>query len=171
MRIISLLIPFLTTLGLLVLVSLPWGQTSSDGLAVAILPLIAVHFWSVRRPRRLPAPAVFLLGFLADVVGQGPIGFWALLYLICHAVSMKVCEASGLRDGIGGWLACGFTIAIVAVFAWGIGSLFSLSWFDAGRFVAAAALAIAVYPLAAVVLGWADRRGDALPAGVLHRAG
>lgn len=75
-------LPAVVVLMLVLLAMLPWGGPAWLEMALALTALGAIYFWSVRRPRLLPAPVVFVSGLLLDVMTQGPLGVWAAAALI-----------------------------------------------------------------------------------------
>ncbi len=49
---------------------------------VPLLGLVAVYYWSIYRPDLMPGWAVFLLGLIQDLLSGGPIGVYALVFLL-----------------------------------------------------------------------------------------
>lgn len=52
---------------------------------VPLFGLIAVYYWSIYRPDLLPGWAVFLLGLVQDLLSGGPVGVYALVFLLLSA--------------------------------------------------------------------------------------
>lgn len=149
------LTPFATTLLLLILGLVPLRLPYLPPLSVSLV-LVSVYYWAVHRPSALPAPAVFALGLLADLLGGGPLGVNALVLLAAYA------GTAALRR----WLV-GASFAIVW---WGFaivsaGALlvtWMITWFLAGAAdpspgVSGALFAIGAYPLLATLFARAQR--------------
>jgi rod shape-determining protein MreD len=75
------LVPATTMLGLVVLGMVPL-QLPYYGPISPSLPLVAVFFWTIRRPELLPGWAVFALGLFEDLVGGGLLGLSAFSYVL-----------------------------------------------------------------------------------------
>jgi rod shape-determining protein MreD len=78
-------LPWVTTLLLLLPGRMPIGIPGLQAVLPS-LPLIAVFYWSLRRPDLFPAAAAFALGLIHDTFGAGPIGVSAVGYLLVHAI-------------------------------------------------------------------------------------
>lgn len=80
--------PGVLTAAILLLLSAPLGIPGQAQLQPA-WAMAAVYFWSVYRPGSMPAPLVFALGLLLDLLAQGPVGIQVLILLLIHAVALK----------------------------------------------------------------------------------
>ena len=83
-------IPGLTLFVFVLLVTLPWGLGSELTYVPPLLILATLFAWTIYRPTLLPAPLVFLVGIIVDVVTASPLGFWAFLFLCGYAVALNV---------------------------------------------------------------------------------
>jgi rod shape-determining protein MreD len=97
-------LPLLSTLLLIVVAVVPWGGPAWSETALALLPVAAIYFWSIRRPQLMPALLVFLIGLVLDVMTHGPLGVWAMTALAA-AFSARVARRSrpaygALRSGV-----------------------------------------------------------------------
>lgn len=99
---------------LLVLAAAPVG---APGL-VAAAALPGVFFWTVFRPAAMPAPVVFLLGLLQDLLGFAPLGVGVLSLLLVHALALRW----------RGWLARQSFLAVWLVFCVFAGGAAALGW-------------------------------------------
>lgn len=52
-----------------------------------LLPLITLFIWSVRTPTLTPPWLIFLTGVAQDLLSGGPMGVWALAYLIAFSIA------------------------------------------------------------------------------------
>jgi len=50
------------------------------------LALMAVYYWGLHRADLLPAPAIFLIGILQDILSGGPLGVNALIFLAVYGI-------------------------------------------------------------------------------------
>ncbi len=57
--------------------------------AAALAPLLVVHYWTISVPSVLPIGVVFAAGLLTDALSQGPLGFWALLYVASYELAAR----------------------------------------------------------------------------------
>ena len=88
--------------------------------------LMSVYFWTIHRPDLMPAPAVFTLGLVQDLLGGGPPGASAIVFL-------------GLRS------------ALLSQRRLFVGATFLMVWF--GFLVAAAGATAASWTLASLFAG------------------
>lgn len=110
------------------------------------IPLIVIHYWAIRRPAVLPSWLVFLIGIWVDVLSDGPIGYWALMYLAVFAFGIS---AQAFRHtGVFGRFAVFFTTALgLSVFAWVVQVVYTLQSQDIQPFFVAAFGAAVLYPV------------------------
>jgi rod shape-determining protein MreD len=81
--------PAVQTVVVLLLLSAPFGIPGQAQLQPAWAQA-SVYFWSLYRPASMPAPLIFLLGLLLDLLVQGPIGVEVLILLLIHALGLKI---------------------------------------------------------------------------------
>lgn len=87
-----------------------------------LLPLITLYIWAVRRPRFVSPLLIFAVGLLQDLLIGGPMGVWALSYLLAFSLARPREEEGGGEIGpVSVRFAVLATIALVI--AWGAGSL------------------------------------------------
>ena len=79
------MVPFLVSLGLVVLTVLPTRLPGFAQVAPS-WPMMGIFYWSIYRPDLLPMWAVFVLGVLADIVLDMPLGVSSLLYLLIRGI-------------------------------------------------------------------------------------
>ncbi len=125
---------------LALIAALPWGLPPQDRFFLPMLPVIAVHFWSLRHPGLVPEWYVFVSGLVVDVLTHGPLGYWALVYLITHLVA--VLSAPLADRGISVRIALlAAALIIVTCAAWAIASVYFLEWLDLWPYAAGSGLA------------------------------
>jgi len=66
--------------------------------AVPLLPYVVIHLASVRQPSAMPSWLAFLSGLSLDVATHGPLGYWALLFLV-GLLCVRLASAQRLTSG------------------------------------------------------------------------
>lgn len=124
--------------------------------------MASVFFWTLYRPTALPAPVVAMLGVLLGLLGDSPLGLWAVLLLLEQAMT-GVVRKPLLRQGFPVvWAVfAGFAVMITAL-EWGSRAILDLMLLPPSPIVLQGALAILFYPLLAVPLARAHA-GPAAP--------
>jgi rod shape-determining protein MreD len=153
--------PVVLTAAILILLSMPLGLPGQAQMQPA-WTLACVYFWSLFRPASLPAPAVFALGLLLDLLAQGPIGISVLILLLAHAAALRLRRVL-VRQGFEVvWLMFFVFAACAAVLEWLLVSL--LTWNALSIWPAAFefGMAVGAYPILATLLTHAHR-GIAAP--------
>lgn len=79
--------PMVSAVLLLMASDLPIGLPGAALGPALMLPCVA--FWSIFRPAVMPAPAVFCLGLLSDLLSGAPLGVGSLGLLTVHAVALR----------------------------------------------------------------------------------
>ena len=141
MMLLRSLVP-ITTVAVLTLVAImPWGLPAEDRFVLPLFPVVAIYYWTLDRESWLPEWAVFLAGLLLDVLTQGPLGYWALIYLVAYVVAVL---ASGARVETTTARLALFAGAVIAVaaFAWLAASAYFLDLLDLGPYVRGAVVAV-----------------------------
>jgi rod shape-determining protein MreD len=125
---------------LTVLAALPWGLPAEDRFFLPLLPVIAIHFWTLRHDAWIPEWLVFLAGLTVDVLTQGPLGYWSLIYLVAHLAATRSApyadQGSVSRLGL-----LGLALALVTALAWLVSSIYFLEFVDIGPYLAGMAFA------------------------------
>lgn len=99
--------------------------------------LMPIYFWTLVRPDLMRPSAVFILGFLEDLLSGGgwPMGVWTLSFVATYAV---VDRNRDIFAGLGGvyailgfataaFIACGAAYLVVAVYFWRLSSIVPLA--------------------------------------------
>ncbi len=117
----------LTALGscLAVLIQLlPFGTVETIPLAPAFA-LIALFYWAVHTPEICPPWIPFVCGLFQDILSGGPLGFWALIYVIVFQAVLQ--NRLFFRANAGDFLPwAGFAMVAVltSALAWAAGSVY-----------------------------------------------
>jgi len=145
--------PTLVTALLLVLAVVPMGGPGM--LMAAALP--CVFFWTIFRPAAMPAPAVFGLGLLHDLLALTPLGAGILALLVAHGLALRMRELLVRQSFLVVWMVfCAFA-AGTALLTWMLTALLSLSLPPAAPGLHQAAACAGVYPFLAWLLTRAHR--------------
>ena len=139
---------------LLVLAAAPVG---APGL-VAAASLPGVFFWTVFRPAAMPAPAVFGLGLLQDLLSFAPLGVGVLSLLLVHALALRWRDWLVKRSFLAVWLVFCIFAGGVAALGWVLQAALGWQVPPTPPGLHQAGLAVGIYP----ALAWAMTR--------LHRA-
>lgn len=151
MRILAHIVPSLSIAVLTLLAALPWGLPSEGRFFLPLLPFVAIHYWTLRHAERVPEWMVFLSGLTLDVLTNGPLGYWALIYLVGYVLA--VASTPWAEDGaIGRWLLFLAALVLLAVAEWTLSSLYHFELADWRPFAWAAVATAFVYPLFAFLL-------------------
>ena len=125
---------------LALIAALQWGLPPQDRFFLPMLPVIAVHFWSLRHPSLVPEWYVFAVGLVLDVLTHGPLGYWALVYLITHLLAVLSAPFADRGFTVRVALLAAALIAVTLT-AWAIASVYFLEWLDVWPYVAGSGLA------------------------------
>jgi rod shape-determining protein MreD len=131
---------------ILVLLSLAPYNLPGSAQLVPPLALMAVFHWGIFRPDLLPGPLAFVLGLLQDILSGGPLGMWAIVFLLVLVVT-----ASQRRFFLGKmfvveWLGFALVVPVVYLSIWIIGSIYIGAIVDPGALFVQGLLAVALYP-------------------------
>ena len=137
-----------TLLGLIGVLILALPLRLFEGMApTPIIPLLVVFFWSIYSPDHMPSPSVFLIGLLQDLLTGGPLGLWAVVYLVTqYIVSSQRAYFLGREQKVV-WL--GFTLAATgaSLILWLVMSLMSGIMLPVLDLFIQVAATILIYPL------------------------
>lgn len=157
-RLANLLLPVLVTCIVALAACLPWGAPAPVQFALPLLTMAVIFYWAVKRRHQLPSPVVFLIGLFTDLATAGPLGYWALNFLIAVAIASYCTDRIDSRRGLAATIVM-FALAVVAVsiIGWLLSSLFQMRAVPAQSLVQGALTAVMAYPVIAYILGPIDR--------------
>jgi rod shape-determining protein MreD len=95
-------------------------------MMAAALP--CVFFWSIFRPAAMPAPVVFLLGLLLDLLSFTPMGIGVLTLLLVHGLAFRGRAVLARASFLMGWLAFCVVAAGAAGLGWALQALLGWQW-------------------------------------------
>jgi rod shape-determining protein MreD len=148
--------PVVLTVLVLVLLATPMGLPGQAEMQPA-WALASVFFWSLFRPASLPAIAVFGIGVLLDLLAQGPLGVFALLLLVVHAVALRLRRFLTRQGFALVWLVFAVFAGAASAAEWGL--VCALMWRMLPPWPAMfeCAMAVGAYPMLAILLTRAHR--------------
>jgi rod shape-determining protein MreD len=88
-----------------------------------LLSLMPIYFWCLVRPDLMPVPAALALGALEDLLSGGPMGVWALSYVIAYALVDRERDAFAGLSGIGAIMGFGTAVLLAAATEYAITAL------------------------------------------------
>ena len=118
----------------------PWGVRPVASIALQLLPYFIAHLFIVRGRGVVPSPVVFAAGLAIDIGTDGPLGFWALIYLTGVLIARQL-PAVLLQSRFGRLSGLFLIVAALTATQVGIASLYQLQWIDWQVVLAGTALA------------------------------
>jgi rod shape-determining protein MreD len=130
-----------------------------DGYA-ALTPaftLMATYHWTIYRPDLLPAPLLFLIATIQDLLSGGLLGVTAVTLLLARAIVVP--HRHYLVDRPFPFIWAGFTLLTGAamLFSWTLHSLLAAELLELRGPVVRAMLTISVFPIVSFLLGRSQR--------------
>jgi rod shape-determining protein MreD len=118
---------------------------------------MATYHWTIYRPDRLPAPSLFLIGIIQDLLSGGLPGETAVTLLLVRAIVLP--QRHYFVDPLFAFIWAGFTLltAGAMLFSWALHSLVAAEFLDLRGPVLRAVLTITVFPIASFLLGRSQR--------------
>jgi rod shape-determining protein MreD len=130
-----------------------------DGYA-ALTPaftLMATYHWTIYRPNLLPAPWLFLIGIIQDLLSGGLPGETAVTLLLVRAIILP--QRHYFVDRPIPFIWAGFTLLTggAVLLSWALHSLLAAELLDLRGPVLRAVLTISAFPIASFLLGRSQR--------------
>jgi rod shape-determining protein MreD len=145
------LTPFVFTLLMVLASALPWHLPSFAPVTPAFTAM-AIYYWSIYRPDKLPYAATFSLAMLLDLLTGTPLGLSALVYLLLQVILNTQRTFFHGKPFLVVWWGFSLVMPGVALVSWIIASLYFNALVPPMPFIIQAVLTILLYPLFAVVL-------------------
>jgi rod shape-determining protein MreD len=165
------IVPVLTVAVCAILAVLPWGAVDWARLALPLLPMSAIYFWTVRKPQTMSAGLVFIVGLFIDVMTHGPLGFWSLIYLVGAAIGRLESKRLPVAGQTLRLISFAFVAAVLGILQWSVLSVYSVRWIEWPPFALAGLAAIASQAVVTIVLSPLNNVGDVDPDQPLVRGG
>jgi rod shape-determining protein MreD len=144
-------VPTVATLVLAMLSVLPLRFPNYAAVA-PLLALAGIFYWTIYRPDLLPPTAVFLCGFVLDLLSGGPLGVSSLVFLLARVVVLP--QRRFFVDRLFPFVWGGFTLlaAGAITFLWGLGSTLTGFMLDMRAASLQWVLTVACFPAVAYLL-------------------
>lgn len=153
------LAPFMSALFLLILGTLPL-RLPYLGPITPDFAIMAAFYWAVHRPSSMPAPAIFILGLISDMLGGSPFGVGVLVLLVAYWVT---CSQRRLFVGRPFWVVWwGFSMvsAAAVLLTWIVVCLLWVQFVDPAPALFSYLLGVGLYPAVSQLFTGAQRMAD-----------
>lgn len=132
-----------------VIAAVPWVLPAEASFILPLMLIIIIFVLTLMRKRKLPGPSVFAAGVLMDILTAGPLGYWAILFLLTYSVAVQY-RARAVRPDFGMlWAVFSGTALLAAGAGWALASLYFVRIIDWWPMVIGGLVAIVLFPLAA----------------------
>jgi rod shape-determining protein MreD len=126
------------------------------GSVAPLLPLVAVFFWSVRRPDLLTPVVVFLIGLVDDALAGTPFGLGALVLLLVRWLVVSQRRVFLGKPFALMWWGFAIVAPVAVAAAWLVGGLARGALAPAGPIAVQLVLTLIAFPVTAWILGRVD---------------
>lgn len=150
------LVPVATTLVFVLIGQLPVPLPLLSDVAPAF-GLIALYYWLVFRPDLVPYAATFGIGIVQDALTGAPLGLYALVYLLVHAMVLNQRRFIVGKPFWVFWCAFGLVAPMAGLIAWVLASVARGAVLAPGMPLVALVLTLIVFPAIAWLLVQAQR--------------
>ncbi|MBL6945757.1 MAG: rod shape-determining protein MreD [Rhodospirillales bacterium] len=148
------LTPFGLSLLLVVINVIPM-QIPGFARVAPVLALISIHHWAIYRPDLMPTYAVFVIGFLQDLLSGVPLGVHVVVFLSVYGVVVWQRQFFVGKSFMITWLGFAFVSAGAAVQSWVLISVFHETLVDPRALVHQYVLTLGFFPILAwMFLRW-----------------
>lgn len=127
---------------LTLLAALPWGFPPLLSVVPAFVPLVVVCRIAPGAPAPVAASVAFAAGLMLDVLSQGPLGFWALVYLTTMRLSVLSGVFGAGRSRSSNLLVFAGLAGFAALLGLLTASVYTGTWPDVRPYALAATLAL-----------------------------
>ncbi len=149
-------LPILTTI-LAALLSLEPLHLDRYAALTPAFTLMAAYHWTIYRPDWLPAPLLFLIGTIQDLLSGGLLGVTAVTLLLARAIVLP--HRHYFVDRPFPFIWAGFTLLTggAMLFSWTLHSLLAAELLELRGPVLRAVLTISVFPIVSFLLTRSQR--------------
>jgi rod shape-determining protein MreD len=145
-----------TTIIGMTLLTAPFGMPGQAQLMPAFT-LAAVFFWTLFRPSSVPPPLVFLIGLLADLLGEMPIGSSVLVLMLTQLLVLRSRRFLPQKGFLFVWVIFVGVAAVAASLQWGMACLINWALYPPIAAIFQFLLAAGLYPVLATAFTRAHR--------------
>jgi rod shape-determining protein MreD len=125
---------------LTLIAALPLGVPAGDRFFLPLLPVVAIHYWTLRHDAWLPEWVVFAAGLALDILTHGPLGYWAFIYLLAHLIATLSARLH-VESMLGRLILLGLAIVLLTIVAWAVASVYFFDVLDVSPYATGAVLA------------------------------
>ncbi len=146
--------PFGLTLFLVVLSVVPTRIPDYAEIA-PVLALMSVYHWAIYRPNLMPLWAVFILGFLQDLLSGVPLGLYIIVFLTVYGVVLSQRRFFAGKSFMLYWLGFGIIAFGAALESWMLASLWNLTLLKFETVFFQYLVSLGIFPIVAwIFLRW-----------------
>jgi len=138
--------PVLSLFVLIAIAHLPLGLPSVTSFVMPSIIIILIYIWSLEYHRPLPSWLIFSLGLIADVLSNGPIGYWPLYYLSAQALSFWFASNPFNSGLVSSWIGFLFTAIATTFIGWSVATLYFMRSADWQPMIIGILIGIVSYP-------------------------
>ncbi|MEA2781419.1 MAG: rod shape-determining protein MreD [Rhodospirillaceae bacterium] len=150
------LAPFALTLLMLILgttpLHIPYFQPLGQGLV-----MISVYYWAVHRPGLLPAPAVFIIGVIEDLMEAYPLGVGTVVLLLVYGLASSQRRLFQGQPFLVVWWGFMMIAAGAMSLGWILTSMLAGAAIEPKPVIFAYLMTLALYPVVADLFARAQR--------------
>ena len=139
-------VPAGMTVALMLLGSIPASGMHAQFLE-PVLAFASIYYWTLYRPDLMPAPLVFALGLLYDVISGAPVGTHAAMLALAHAILSRQRRFLVDKTFILNWAGFAVVAAGACVVVWLLTSIFYATPVDPWGMLFQTLMTIVAYPL------------------------
>lgn len=143
------IVPSLVLFLAVVVAAVPWVLPAAASFILPLLLIIFVFVLTIQHKRDLPTVSVFAAGLLMDVLTAGPLGYWAIIFLLTHTLANFYAKRAGTARFGKLWFAFAMTAVAASISGWVLASIYFVRVIDWQPMFIGGAVAIALFPLVA----------------------
>lgn len=140
----------------MVLLAAPLGMPGQAQLMPAFT-LAAIFFWTLFRPASVPPPLVFVIGLLADILGEMPLGSSVLVLLLTQLLVTRSRRFLPQKGFLFVWLVFVAVAAVAAALQWALACLMDWAIYPPIAALFQFLLSAGLYPMLATAFTRAHR--------------
>jgi rod shape-determining protein MreD len=141
-------IPFWISLVLILFSVVPLRISGFATVTPSFL-MISVFYWSLHRPYLLPAPVVFLLGLIFDILTGTPMGLTSLMLLVVHGIALPQRQVFVGKAFVLSWWGFLLIGAGISILSWLVACLLELAFIPILPVLVQFGLTVLFFPLLA----------------------
>ncbi len=150
------LVPVATTFAFVLIGQLPLPMPLLSDVAPAFA-LMSLYYWLVFRPDLMPYAATFGLGIVQDAVAGAPLGLYALVYLLVHALVLNQRRFIAGKPFWVFWSAFALVAPVAACASWLLASISRGTLLTPDTALVGLVMTIVLFPAVAWLLVHAQR--------------